>query len=146
MPSRARPVVSIARVMSAFAFFLLVAIPGAAQIDTGAIVGTVRDSSGGAIPKAVVALTNAETGLKQSAIANDAGEYQFIALPPGTYSVKATATGFSPQAQNDIELHVQSRPSVDFNLKVGAVTDTVEVQSSGDVLQTQSADVGGVVQ
>src|SRR5258708_13427110 len=114
MPSRTKPVVTIARVISAFAFFLLVTIPGAAQIDTGAIVGTVRDSSGGAIPKAVVALTNAATGLKQSAIANDAGEYQFIALPPGTYSVKATATGFTPHAPNHIALHLHPPPSLHY--------------------------------
>src|SRR5204863_8554128 len=50
------------------------------------------------------------------------------------------------QTQNDIEIHVQSRPSVDFTLKVGAVTEAVEVQSIGAILQTQSADVGGVVQ
>src|SRR5204863_10014157 len=50
------------------------------------------------------------------------------------------------QTQNDIEIHVQSRPSVDFTLKVGAVTEAVEVQSTGAILQTQSADVGGVVQ
>ena len=146
MPSGIKPVVTLARVLCAFAFFVLLTIPGSAQIDTGAIVGTVRDSSGGAIPKAAVVLTNSATGLQQSTTTNDAGQYQFIALPPGTYSVKAMAPGFSPQAQNDIELHVQSRPSIDFSLKVGAVTDTVEVQSSGDVLQTQTADVGGVVQ
>jgi hypothetical protein len=133
-------------VLAAFACFFLFHNPAAAQIDTGAIVGTVRDSSGGAIPKATVALSNPATGLKQNTATNDAGEYQFIALPPGTYSVQATAPGFGPQVQNDIDLHVQSRPSVDFSLKVGAVTDTVEVQSAGAVLQTQSADVGGVVQ
>ncbi|MCU1233364.1 MAG: TonB-dependent receptor [Candidatus Solibacter sp.] len=140
------PATPLARVLSAFAFFFLINNPVDAQIDTGAIVGTVRDASGAAIPKAAVTLTQAATGLNQNTATNDAGEYQFIALPPGTYSVKATAPGFGPQVQNDIDLHVQSRPSVDFSLKVGAVTDTVEVQSTSVLLQTQSADVGGVVQ
>lgn len=146
MSTRILPAAAIARVLSAFAFFFLFTNPAAAQIDTGTIVGTVRDSSGAAIPRASVTLTNAATGLNQSTVTNDAGEYQFIALPPRNYSVKATATGFGAQVQNDIDLHVQSRPSVDFSLKVGQLTDTVEVQASGALLQTQSADVGGVVQ
>ena len=146
MPIRILPVKNLVGVLSAFAFLLFVVNPAAAQIDAGAIVGTVRDSSAAAVPKAAVSLTSAATGLKQNTITNEAGEYQFIALPPGNYSVKSTASGFGPQAQNEIELHVQSRLSVDFNLKPGEVTATVEVQSSGAVLQTQSADVGGVVQ
>src|SRR5689334_7451446 len=129
------------RVFSALAVLFLLTHAGVAQIDTGAIVGTVRDASGAAVPKAAVELTNSATGLRQSTTTNDAGEYQFTALTPGTYSVRATATGFGLQVQSDIEIHVQSRPSVDFNLKVGGVTETIEVQSAGTVLQTQSADV-----
>ncbi|MBS1854114.1 MAG: TonB-dependent receptor [Acidobacteria bacterium] len=140
------PVLTMVRVLSVFAFLCLAVKPGAAQIDTGAIVGTVRDASGGAVPKATVELTNSATGVRRTTTTNEAGEYQFTALPPGTYSVRVTASGFGSQAQNDIQLHVQSRPSVDFSLKVGAVTETVEVQASGTVLQTQTADVGGVVQ
>ena len=135
-----------ARALSAFAFSYLITNPVAAQIDTGAIVGTVRDSSGGSILKATVVLANSATGIKQNTATNDAGEYQFLALPPGTYSVSTSAPGFGPQVQNNIELHVQSRLSVNFNLKVGQVTEAVEVQASGALLQTQSADVGGVVQ
>ena len=146
MPTRNLPVTIFVRALSAFALLLALANPSAAQIDTGAVVGTVRDSSGAAVPKAVVTITNGATGVKQSVPTNDAGEYQFTALPPGTYSVRVNAPGFGPQEQKDIELHVQSRPSVDFSLKVGAVTETVQVQSAGALLQTQSADVGGVVQ
>ena len=146
MPTRNLPVTIFVRALGAFALLLALANPSAAQIDTGAIVGTVRDSSGAAVPKAVVTITNGATGVKQSVPTNDAGEYQFTALPPGTYSVRVNAPGFGPQEQKDIELHVQSRPSVDFSLKVGAVTETVQVQSAGALLQTQSADVGGVVQ
>ena len=146
MPTRNSTVITIVRALSVFALLLALANPSAAQIDTGAIVGTVRDSSGAAVPKAVVTITNGATGVKRTVPTNDAGEYQFTALPPGTYSVRVTSAGFGPQEQKDIELHVQSRPSVDFSLKVGAVTETVQVQSAGALLQTQSADVGGVVQ
>ncbi len=117
-----------------------------AQIDTGSIVGIIRDPSGGAIAKATVTLTNAANGVSKSTSSNDGGEYQFPALPPATYSVQVTAPGFSAQVENNIELHVQSRPSIDFTLKVGIVSEVVEVENQLALLSTQSADVGGVVQ
>ncbi|MEO8130699.1 MAG: TonB-dependent receptor, partial [Bryobacteraceae bacterium] len=117
-----------------------------AQIDTGAIVGTVRDSSGAAVVKATITLTNAATGVVQTTTSNEAGQYQFSAVLPGNYSVKGSAPGFATQVQKDIEIHVQSRPSVDFTLSVGEVTQVLEVQATTQLLQTQSADVGGVVQ
>ena len=131
---------------SSFAALLFCATVVYAQIDTGAIVGTVRDSSGAALVKAAITLTNAATGVVQTTASNDAGQYQFSAVPPGKYSVKSSAPGFGTQVQNDIEIHVQSRPSVDFNLSIGEVTQVLEVQSTAQLLQTQSADVGGVVQ
>lgn len=146
MLSRFLPAKISAKVSTTLAFLFLAAGASLAQIDTGAIVGTVRDASNAAVPRASVTLANAATGITQNTVTNESGEYQFTALPPGTYSVRATAPGFSAQVQNDIDLHVQSRPSVDFNLKVGEVSETVEVTSAGAVLQTQTADVGGVVQ
>jgi hypothetical protein len=117
-----------------------------AQIDTGSIVGTVRDPSGAPIPKATVSLSNKATNQTVTAMTNEAGEYQFNALHPGIYSVRATVTGFSAQEVNDIQVDVQSRPSIDFTLQVGSVTQTLEVQSVAPLLNTQTADVGGVVQ
>ncbi len=117
-----------------------------AQIDTGAIVGTVHDSSGAAIAKATITLMNTATGVVQTTSSNDSGQYQFSSVPPGQYSVKSSAQGFGAQVQNDIEIHVQSRPSVDFTLSVGEVNQVLEVKSAAQLLQTESADVGGVVQ
>src|SRR5207302_6674662 len=59
-----------------------------AQIDRGAIVGTVQDASGAVLPKASVTVTNKATGVALTTPANEAGEYQVLALIPGTYSVK----------------------------------------------------------
>jgi hypothetical protein len=117
-----------------------------AQIDTGAIVGTVKDASGALVPNASVEITNAATNEKQMVVTNSAGEYQFPALRPGMYSVRVTAQGFGSQVRNDIEIHVQSRPSVDFTLAVGATNTTVEVTAAEPLLQTQDAVLGGVVQ
>jgi hypothetical protein len=117
-----------------------------AQIDTGAIVGSVRDPSGAAIPNATVTATNGATNFALTTNTNGAGDYQFTALTPGTYNVKATAPGFATQVTNNIEIHVQSRQQVDFSLSVGEVTQVLEVQSITPMLETERADLGGVVQ
>lgn len=134
------------RLTKSFLTACLFAVSALAQIDTGSIVGTVRDSSGATIPKATVTATNKATNITLTTTTNDSGEYQFNALRPGTYTVKASAAGFSAQEVGDVEIHVQSRPSLDFTLKVGDVTQVLEVAAVTPLLNTQTADVGGVVQ
>jgi hypothetical protein len=117
-----------------------------AQIDTGSIVGVVRDPSGAAIAGATVTLRNTATGVARVATTNQDGGYQFAALIPGVYSVQASATSFEPAVRTNIEIDVQSRPAIDFTLKVGQSKEVVEVTSVTPILQTETADVGGVVQ
>lgn len=116
-----------------------------AQIDTGSIVGTVRDSSGAAVVSATVTVTNKATNLVQTTQSNASGEYQFIGLQPGLYSIKGSAAGFTTQVVDSLELHVQSRPSIDLTMRVGQIDQVVEVSGGAVMLQTESADVGGVV-
>jgi hypothetical protein len=117
-----------------------------AQIDTGSVVGTVSDPSGAAIAGATVTLLNEATGVSRSVTTNSDGAYQFSAVVPGTYSVNASATNFEGAVHTNLEIDVQSRPAVDFTLKVGPSSETVEVSSATPVLQTETADIGGVVQ
>jgi hypothetical protein len=120
-------------------------VPSFGQIDRGTIVGTVRDSSGGVVPRATLTVTNAATGVAVTTPANESGEYQVLALIPGTYSVKASAQGFENTVRESIVLHVQDRLSIDFTLKVGSMTQEVVVNEGEPLLQTQTADVGNVV-
>jgi hypothetical protein len=124
---------------------LLLSTAALAQIDTGSIVGTVRDSSGATIPNATVTLTNAATNQTTTTTTNSAGEFQFQSLHPGAYSLKASVSGFSTQEFSNIEVDVDSRISRDFSLQVGNVTQTLEVQSIAPLLDTQTAELGGVV-
>src|SRR5579864_3526178 len=124
---------------------IISAAPAFAQIDRGAIEGKVLDASGSVVPKAMVTVTNKATGVGVTAPVNDSGEYQVLALIPGTYSVKVSADGFESVLHDDIELHVQDRLSVDFTLKVGSVKQEVVVTAGEPLLQTQTADVGSVV-
>jgi Carboxypeptidase regulatory-like domain/TonB dependent receptor len=127
--------------------FILV-FPGlvSAQIDTGSVVGIVSDPSGAAIPSATVTLSNEASGVSRSVTTNGDGEYQFAAVIPGTYSVQATAQNFESAISTHVEVDVQSRPAINFTLKVGTSSQVVEVSSITPVLQTETADVGGVVQ
>jgi hypothetical protein len=135
-----------AGILVAAAVMLLFPTFVSAQIDTGSIVGTVSDPSGAAIAGATVELTNEATGVTRSVTTNGDGAYQFTAVTPGTYSVKASSTNFETAVHTHLEIDVQSRPAVDFNLKVGQSSQVVEVNSATPVLMTESADVGGVIQ
>ncbi len=135
----------IAAFSRAAVIMALAAAAALAQIDTGSIVGTVRDASNAPIPKATVTLTNKATNQAFTTTTNGVGEYEFNALHPGDYSVKAVASGFSAQVFNEVHVDVQSRPSIDFTLQVGSVSTTLEVQSLAPLLDTQTAELGGVV-
>jgi hypothetical protein len=128
------------------AFILLFPCLVSAQIDTGSVVGIVSDPSGAAIPGATVTLSNEASGVSRSVTTNSDGEYQFAAVIPGTYSVQATAQNFESAISTHVEVDVQSRPAINFTLKVGTSSQVVEVSSITPVLQTETADVGGVVQ
>src|SRR6202030_4055229 len=128
------------------AVILLLPRFASAQIDTGSVVGIVSDPSGAAIPGATVTLSNEASGVSRSVSTNGDGEYQFAAVIPGTYSVQATAQNFESAVSTHVEVDVQSRPAINFTLKVGTSSQVVEVSSITPVLQTETADVGGVVQ
>ena len=117
----------------------------AAQINTGAIVGTVRDSSGAVLPGVTVTVTLDATGVSQVSVTNEAGQYVFPALRVGQYTVSAEISGFKRAVQTEIQLSVQDRRAVDFTLDVGNLTEEVTVSGRSDLLQTQSADIGNVV-
>jgi hypothetical protein len=117
-----------------------------AQVDTGTIVGQVTDPSGAVVAGATVVVTNTGTNVQYNTQTDAAGQYQVTALFPGTYSVRVTAAGFESAVRAGIIITVQARPAVDFKLALGQTTQTVEVTGASPVLQTQSADVGAVVQ
>lgn len=121
------------------------ASPAAAQVDTGVIQGTVRDSSGGVVPGATVTLTNVGTNTSSQTTTNSEGNYQFPAVRVGSYSVNAELQGFTRAARDRVELSIQQRQVVDFVLKPGDLSETVEVTTQAPLLQTQEASLGAVV-
>src|SRR5256885_73113 len=128
-----------------FVLFLMGALCTSAQIDRGAIVGRVVDASGAVVPRATVTVTNKDTGVISNTKTNDTGEYQVLALIPGTYSVRVSSQGFDTVVRDNLELHVQDRLSIEVTMRVGSVNQEVVVTGSEPLLQTESADIGNVV-
>ena len=121
------------------------ALPAFGQIDRGAIAGRILDASGAIVPSATVTITNKATGVAVTTPVDAAGEYQVLTLIPGIYAVKASAAGFDSVLRDDVTLHVQDHLSLDFTLKVGSVKTEIVVTSGEPMLQTQTADLGTVV-
>src|SRR5580765_7829234 len=127
------------------AFLMLGVVPSYAQVDTGSILGTVSDSSGARVAGATVTLTNEGTNAAVSTTTADDGSYKFTPVRIGSYKVVVTIQGFQTTTTHGITVNVGENLVVDFSLKPGSVTETVEVTSSAQVLQSQDASVGQVV-
>jgi len=116
-----------------------------AQVDTGAILGTVKDQSGAVVPDAKVTITNVATGIAVSATSRGDGTYEFRPVKIGTYSVAAEHEGFQKIQQQNVHVDVQQQVVVDLTLLPGQLTQVVEVTGAPPALQTQEASVGQVV-
>jgi len=122
-----------------------VVVPAWGQEVTAAIVGTVTDPSGAPIKGATVTATDTERGTVWTATTGDAGTYDLLRLPIGSYTVKVTAPGFQSGVQPAFTLVLNQTARVDMQLKVGNVNETVEVTSAAPILQTQSVDVSTLI-
>lgn len=116
-----------------------------AQVDRGSIAGTVNDPSGAVVAGVQIRITNEATNLNQSAMTSQQGSFQFFNLPIGTYSLHAEAAGFRRQEIKGIKVEVNQQARVDFALQVGEVNQTVEVAAQASLIQTESTDVGTVI-
>lgn len=126
-------------------FILLRPADTVAQVDTGAILGTVKDQSGAVIPGAKVTLTNEGTGFAITTTTGADGTYVFRPIKIGNYSVAAEFTGFRKMVQPSVHVDVQQQVVVDLTLLPGQITQSVEVTATPPALQTQDASVGQVV-
>src|SRR6202521_1622277 len=116
-----------------------------AQVDTGSILGAVADTWGAPINGAKVTLTNEGTSAALSTITGPDGSYKFTPIKIGSYKVTASFQGFQTTTQTNIPVNVGSDVVINFALKPGAVTETVEVSAAPPGLETQSGSVGQVV-
>ncbi len=115
------------------------------QVDTGAILGTVRDQSGAVVPGAKVTLTNEGTTLSLSTTSGETGSYVFTPIKIGVYTAAAEAPGFQKATQLHVQVNIKQQALVDFVLVPGPINQEIEVTAALPPLQTQDASVGQVV-
>ena len=122
-----------------FLLLLLTADFVYSQAVNATLLGTVTDSSGAVVVGAIVTVTNPQTNFTRSATTNNAGNYSFPALLPGVYNVRAEMQGFQSELRSGVELQVQQVARMDFQFRVGAVNETVEVSGGAPLLATENA-------
>jgi outer membrane receptor protein involved in Fe transport len=114
-----------------------------AQSATATLSGAVIDQNGAVVPNAKVEIMNLSRGFRRTATTNDDGVFTVQLLQPGAYTLKVEATGFAPQEMSDIVLNVNDLVRVNVYLKVGNISQTVEIVDPASV--NESAAVGTVV-
>ena len=116
------------------------------QVSTATVLGTVTDPAGAVVPGAAIVLANLQTGVEIRSETNDTGNYRIQNIQVGTYSLSASADGFSTKRVDRLTLTVNQTSTLDFILAVGTVTETVNVEASGVEVQSSTAELGQVVQ
>jgi Carboxypeptidase regulatory-like domain/TonB dependent receptor len=113
-----------------------------AQTGTTSLRGVVIDKTGATVANARVTLINAGQALKREMTTNNLGEYEFLALPPGTYALTVELSGFRRFEQKNLQLLVNVPTTVNVTLEVGTTTETVEVSAQAVTLNTTDASLG----
>ena len=129
----------------AFALSLFALVLHSQVTSTAPLSGTVTDPTGSLIPGAAVNVTNTETGTTYQAITGANGAFNVPSLGTGTYSVTATAKGFKQATISNIKMDAGVPANVQVRMEVGSQTETVTVEATAAVLQTQTATVNTTI-
>jgi Carboxypeptidase regulatory-like domain len=128
------------------AIFLFASSAMAQTTNAGKVVGSVTDPTGATVPKAQVTMVNTGTNQTFTATTDDSGGFNFPVVPPGTYRVTVTMTGFRTATITDIEVDVEKTNTIPVKLEVGGSTETVEVAATAAAqLQTEDSQIGNVM-
>lgn len=133
-----------ASILSLALLFLTVSI-GNAQFSS-AIQGTVTDPTQAAVPAATVSLKNVATGVSREAGTSAEGLYRISSLGPGRYNLTVQKTGFSSAVREAVEVGISEVVRVDFTLAVGTMAQTLEVQASSPLVETEQGRLSARVE
>jgi Carboxypeptidase regulatory-like domain/TonB dependent receptor/TonB-dependent Receptor Plug Domain len=131
------------------AVFLMLAIffsaPTLAQVAGGTLSGTVSDPNGAGIPQAKLVIKNVATGVEHTVTTNGDGFYTTVNLLPGSYEIAISATGFNSETRHGVTMTVGSQLTIDITLRVGTISNKVEVTAQVPDVQLTSSDISAVV-
>ena len=120
---------------------LISAVPVAAQILYGSIVGVIKDGQGAIVPGATVTITNRETNLVRETLTNSEGAFSLVNVIAGPYDVKVSLSGFREAVRTNVPVTIGAISRVDMTLELGNLAETITVASEAELLQTDKADV-----
>ncbi|HVL03084.1 MAG TPA: carboxypeptidase-like regulatory domain-containing protein, partial [Acidimicrobiales bacterium] len=115
------------------------------QATTGELTGRVVDTSGDVVPGVTVTMRNEDTGLVRSVVTNESGDYLFVLMPPGRYTVEAELSGFKKIERRGVVVAIGSRQTLPLQLEVGALTEVLVVTGEVPLIETTRSDIGGVI-
>jgi hypothetical protein len=121
---------------------VILSASASAQVDTGSITGTVKDSSGAIVPGATVTITHEGQGLTLTSVTREDGTYIFTPIRTGAYRIDVELQGFKKEARRGITVGIQEQVRADFVLQAGGISEEVLVTGASPLLQTGSGTVG----
>ncbi len=127
------------------AISLLVPALLSAQGASGRIVGRIADPTGAVLAGVKITLTNEATGISRAGQSNDSGDYSFVEVVPGTYTVQFELTGFKKNVQKSVIVDVNQVVTLNSTLQIGTSQETVEVSSEAPQVDTTSTQLGAVI-
>src|SRR5215467_6572733 len=140
-----RPTVFPVRFLAAALLTLTAAVSAFSQSDRGTIAGTVLDSSGAVVSGATVTATDSATNTVYNATTGPTGGYRLYDLRVSTYKVSVSAPGFKTEEKTGVVVQVNTTSSLDFSLTPGDVKETLTVVADAPGIQSESSDIGTVV-
>src|SRR5262245_59848990 len=123
----------------------LLPILALAQFDAAEVLGTCRDATVAVLVQANVTLLNETTGLSMKTTVDSSGNYNFLNVRAGTYTITAEQDGFRTFSTRGVVVNVGARQRVDISMEVGGITETVEVVGVAELLETDRSDHGQVI-
>jgi hypothetical protein len=133
----------VKRIFLAAACFFLASTVVWAQFEAGSVVGVITDPAGSVVPNASIELRSLATAAVRQASSSSSGEFDFVAVPPGRYSITVKLAGFKQKTQ-DFELVVGQRLELNLPMEVGAETQNVTVTSNVETIDTASSEVSNL--
>jgi len=122
-----------------------VASVATAQTYQGGVRGAIRDANG-VVPGAAIELINAGTGLPRTSVSNEVGEYAFVNVLPGVYTLRASLSGFKTFERRSVRIGTQEFLTLDVTLDVGELSEAITVTASVPVVETTNASVGTLLE
>ena len=136
-------------VRGALAFVLVFSLATSAawaQLNTAELNGQVTDNTGGVLPGVTVTVSQTETGLQRTVVTDGSGAYVMTALPTGPYELEVALQGFRTYLQTGLVLTVGATPTVNVELELGALEETITVEAAAPIVDVRSAGISAVVE